>query len=206
VRILPYGDRGLLAEYDDLDSAAAAARRLAADPPPGVLELVPAARTVLLRVASGTPLRLIERRLAELGDPDPATDAPHGAAPLVRIPVRYDGVDLSDAAAALGLSTAELIRRHTAVEWRCAFMGFAPGFGYLVAPDFGPTPPRRATSRPRVPAGSVALAAGYCGVYPRESPGGWHLLGTTDVPLWDLDREPPALLQPGVRVRFEAVP
>lgn len=201
MRVLPYGDRGLLAEYDDLGSASAAAAVLAADPPSGVLELVPAARTVLVRVAPGTRLGAVERWLTEHGDPEPL---PASAGPLVVLPVRYDGPDLSAAADALGVSVAEFVRRHTAVEWRCAFMGFAPGFGYLVAPGAGLDLPRRSTSRSRVPAGSVALAAGYCGVYPRESPGGWQLVGTTDVRLWDLDADPPALLQPGTRVRFEA--
>lgn len=202
MRVLPFGDRALLAEYDDPDTALAAAHRLEATRPVEVRELVPAARTVLVSVDPGASLRRIEAWLRDIGDPAPGTVEP---GPLVVIPVRYDGPDLADAAAALGVAPDELVRRHEAAEWRCAFMGFAPGFGYLVAPHAALDVPRRATSRPRVPAGSVALAAGYCGIYPRESPGGWQLIGTTDAALWDLDRDPPALLTPGARVRFEAV-
>src|SRR5690606_36253387 len=130
-----------------------AAQGLAATRPPEVRELVPAARTVLVRVDAGTSLRRIEAWLRDVGDPEPGAIRP---GPLVVIPVRYDGPDLDDAARALGIPPAELVRRHTETEWRCAFMGFAPGFGYLVAPGSGLDVPRRATSRPRVPAGAVA--------------------------------------------------
>lgn len=202
MRVLPFGDRALLAEYDGLDATLAAVERLDATRPPEVRDLVPAARTVLVRVEPGSSLRRIEAWLREVGDPEPGGGEP-GA--LVVVPVRYDGPDLDDVAAALGIDPGEVVRRHAATEWRCAFMGFAPGFGYLVAPGAALDVPRRATSRSRVPAGAVALAAGHCGIYPRESPGGWQLIGTTDVALWDLDRNPPALLAPGTRVRFEAV-
>ncbi|BDZ44921.1 hypothetical protein GCM10025866_08300 [Naasia aerilata] len=126
----------------------------------------------------------------------------HPAA-AVRIPVSYDGPDLGETAQLLGLSIAELIRRHTAAEWECAFVGFAPGFAYLVSDDLDLAVPRLATSRERVPAGSVGLAGAFSGVYPRESPGGWRIVGSTAVPLWDETRSPPALLPPGTRVRFE---
>jgi KipI family sensor histidine kinase inhibitor len=132
-----------------------------------------------------------------------AATAGHGAGgEPITIPVHYDGSDLADAARLLGISEPELITRHTAVEWRCAFLGFAPGFGYLEAPQADLTVPRRAQSRTAVPAGAVALAGGYSAVYPRRSPGGWQLIGRTDTVLWDLARPDPALLRPGSRVRF----
>jgi KipI family sensor histidine kinase inhibitor len=132
-------------------------------------------------------------------------------APVVMIPVTYSGADLETVAATLGLSTAAVVELHRNATYTVAFMGFAPGFPYLVADEAarGVLPllelPRLATPRTDVPAGSVAVAAGYCGLYPRSSPGGWNLLGRTDAVLFDATREPPALLEPGMRVRFEPV-
>jgi KipI family sensor histidine kinase inhibitor len=120
---------------------------------------------------------------------------------LVEIPVVYDGADLADVAALLDCDEAELVRRHTADEWTVAFCGFAPGFGYLTGQAEWNVP-RRSSPRTKVPAGSVALAGEFSGVYPRESPGGWQLLGRTELAVFDLDRDPAALLQPGRRVRF----
>lgn len=120
----------------------------------------------------------------------------------VVIPVRYDGADLADVAQLLGLTTAEVIAQHTGTVWHCAFVGFAPGFGYLESVDGRLTVPRRTRSRTAIPPGAVALAGGYSAVYPRRSPGGWQLIGTTDAPLWDVDRDPPALIRAGTRVRF----
>ncbi|WP_162794848.1 5-oxoprolinase subunit B family protein, partial [Nonomuraea lactucae] len=125
----------------------------------------------------------------------------------VEIPVVYDGADLADVAALSGLSEREVVAAHTGTPWTVAFCGFAPGFGYLVGGDPRLVVPRRAESRVRVPAGSVALAAEFSAVYPRESPGGWQLIGRTRVAVWDLAADPPALLRPGIRVRFtEASP
>ncbi|MFC2538466.1 MAG: 5-oxoprolinase/urea amidolyase family protein, partial [Lautropia mirabilis] len=121
---------------------------------------------------------------------------------LVRIPVRYDGEDLAEMADYLGLSVEELVRRHAASVWQVAFTGFAPGFAYLSGGDPVFNVPRRASPRTRIPAGSVGLAGTFSAVYPRATPGGWQLIGTTDVPMWDLARTPPALLQPGQRVQF----
>jgi KipI family sensor histidine kinase inhibitor len=123
----------------------------------------------------------------------------------VTLPVRYDGPDLGDAAELLGMTVDELVARHSGARWRAAFVGFAPGFAYLTSADFALDVPRRATSRPRVEAGSVGLAGEFSGVYPRESPGGWQLIGRTDAVLWDVDRDPPALLRPGTDVRFVVV-
>ncbi|WP_345001243.1 5-oxoprolinase subunit B family protein, partial [Tsukamurella soli] len=130
-----------------------------------------------------------------------AADAPPSTGDALTVNVRYDGPDLGD-------DDVALVAAHTAAPWTVAFCGFAPGFGYLVRDDVVPGSilwrPRRETSRPRVPAGSVALAAGYSAVYPRSSPGGWHLIGSTDAVMFDPERDPPALLTPGMRVRFVA--
>jgi KipI family sensor histidine kinase inhibitor len=119
--------------------------------------------------------------------------------------VRYDGDDLDVVARAWGCSTAEVIDRHTSTAYTVAFCGFAPGFAYCTSDLPLPAVPRRSEPRPRVPAGSVALAAEYCGVYPRTMPGGWQLIGTTGAVLFDPRRDRPALLAPGTTVRFEAV-
>jgi KipI family sensor histidine kinase inhibitor len=132
--------------------------------------------------------------------------SPGHPAPSVEIPVRYDGPDLDDVAALAGCRRDELIALHTGALYTAAFIGFAPGFAYLTGGDDRLVVPRRAAPRSAVPAGSVALAAGYCGIYPRESPGGWQLIGTTDAELWNTARAEPALLAPGTRVRFIRVP
>jgi len=121
---------------------------------------------------------------------------------VLEIPVRYDGPDLAEVAARTGLTTAEVVTAHTATDWQVAFGGFAPGFAYLVGGDRRLRVPRRPEPRTAVPAGAVGLAGEYSAVYPRSSPGGWQLVGRTDVPVWDVERDPPALLQPGTLVRF----
>jgi KipI family sensor histidine kinase inhibitor len=118
------------------------------------------------------------------------------------LPVRYDGADLDSVARECGLTVPEVIRRHCEPEYTVQFCGFAPGFGYLSGLDPALRLPRLASPRPAVPAGSVAIAGEFTGVYPRSSPGGWLLLGHTDAVLFDLDRQPPALLRPGVSVRL----
>jgi len=202
VRILPFGEEAVLAEYPDLPAVLAAASALRAAHRPGVVDIVPAARTVLVRFdASVTSRADIERWVgaASTGTPPaPTTD-------LVRIAVRYDGPDLESVAQSLSLSVEQLIARHTGALWTSAFIGFAPGFAYLSSPDPALVVPRRSTSRAAVPAGSVALAGGFTGIYPRSSPGGWQLVGRTDAALWDERRPRPALLPPGTQVRFEAV-
>jgi KipI family sensor histidine kinase inhibitor len=145
------------------------------------------------------PPELIELAEAALGD-DQA--APTGAS--VEIPVRYDGPDLDEVAASTGLSPEDVAARHLGVEYVVGFLGFAPGFAYLLGGDERLRVERRAEPRERVPAGSVALAGPYSGIYPRESPGGWQLIGSTATVLFDATRDPPALLSPGDRVRFVA--
>ena len=127
-----------------------------------------------------------------------------GRGEAVELPVRFDGPDLAEVAELWGMARDEVAGMVTGTAFRVAFCGFAPGFGYLTGLPEPLQVPRRATPRTAVPAGAVALAGPYAGVYPRSSPGGWQLVGTTDVPLWDPDREPAALLSPGTEVRFTA--
>ena len=201
MRLLPCGDTALLVELDTLGEVLRLAAALRANRPVGVAEIVPAARTVLLRCDPEV------RRLAKIADSVRriATNPEQlPTAGTLELRVRYDGEDLAEAAGATGLAERELVDRHLQAWWTVAFCGFSPGFGYLVAdPDAGwPQVPRRNSPRSRVPAGSVALAGEFSGVYPRESPGGWQLIGRTEAVVFDLARDPPALLRPGVRVRF----
>jgi KipI family sensor histidine kinase inhibitor len=198
VRLLPYGDRAVLLEVDDLAAARGLHTALTELALPGVVDLVPAARTVLVVLDEATPVSSVQSALEHVTPrPVEQTDAP-----LVEIPVTYDGEDLDEVARLTGLSTAEVIDGHSASELVAAFGGFAPGFAYLAGLDPRLHVPRRETPRTRVPAGSVAIAGEWAAVYPRSSPGGWRLLGRTDVVLFDPERAPPALLQPGTRVRF----
>jgi KipI family sensor histidine kinase inhibitor len=192
VRIVPVGRDAVLVEVAGAAEAVSLAtwareRSLATD-------VVPGAETVLLDGVSDRD------DLAEvLGGWRPTTDEP---GPLVELPVTYDGPDLDDVAKRWRCSVDEVPARHTSTELVSAFCGFAPGFAYLSGLDV--EVPRLATPRTRVPAGSVALAGRWCGVYPTESPGGWRIIGRTDAVLWDATRAQPALLSPGTRVRFVA--
>ena len=201
MRLLPAGDCALLVELADLPAVLALLDRLRESPLPGVAELIPGARTLLLRWQPG------QARRADLASALQALELEAGAAAPasgreIEIPVRYDGADLAEVAALTGLPVPEVIRRHTATPQVVAFTGFAPGFAYLTGGDPSLQVPRRQSPRPRIPPGSVAIAGPFSGIYPRESPGGWQILGTTPLAMWDLDRARPALLQPGDRVRF----
>lgn len=188
---------------------------LRAHPVDGVQDVLPAAETVLVTLDSVRMAESVRRELeALLGtiQPTGASGVSRGT-PLpetssrepVLIPVHYDGADLDDVARLLGMTVAEVIAAHTGTVWRCGFVGFAPGFGYLESPDGRLTVPRRDQARTAIPAGAVALAGGYSAVYPRGTPGGWQLIGRTEVPMWDVDRDPPALIRAGVAVRFVEV-
>lgn len=202
MRVLAYGDRGLLVEVAGLDEVLGLHAALLANPPDGVVDLVPAMRTLLVRVdPQVTSLARLHRTIAGM-TPRPAGERRHGR---VQIPVRYDGDDLEEVGERTGLGVGGVVDAHTSQAWTVAFMGFAPGFGYLVGEDDRLRVARRAEPRTRVPAGAVGLADNFSGVYPRESPGGWQLIGRTDETMWDLDRDPPALLSPGTEVRFVAV-
>ncbi|MEV5715547.1 allophanate hydrolase subunit 1 [Amycolatopsis mediterranei] len=200
VRLLPCGRRAVLVELDDVLGFQAA---LTQSPPDGVVELVPAARTLLVRFDPS--VTNAERLGALLRQVSPVDSVAADAGEVV-IPVVYDGEDLADVAAETGLSKASVIARHTAGTYVSAFCGFAPGFAYLTGSDPALHVPRRSSPRTRIPAGSVAIAGEYSAIYPSASPGGWRLLGRTGVPVWDVERDPPNLLPPGTRVRFTAVP
>lgn len=199
-RLLPYGEHGLLIECADLDETLGLLRALQATGLGDVTEVVPGAHTLYL--SSTEPLSRQRRRA--LLDLEPLVDDRRPADEL-RIEVRYDGEDLAEVARLVGLSSEEVIAAHTGQTWTVGFCGFAPGFGYLHGSDQRLRVPRRARPRTEVPAGAVGLADVWSGVYPRKGPGGWQLIGRTDRLLWDPSRTPPALLQPGVTVRFVAV-
>jgi KipI family sensor histidine kinase inhibitor len=233
-RLLPCGEHAVLVELDGLEevlalddavraavAAAAGAESVAGaeslaaaesaesatagDPAfADVVDVVPAARTLLVVVHEGADVLPVRTALSTLSADRPTSaDALRRGAPhVVEIPVHYDGPDLGEVAELTGLARHEVVAAHTQTPWRFAFAGFAPGFAYLAGGDSRLRVPRRSEPRTSVPAGSVGLAGEFSAVYPRASPGGWQLLGHTDATLWDVERRPPALLQPGSVVRF----
>ena len=199
-----YGDRALLIECASTSEVLAVASALRDAELRGVTDIIPGARTVLVALTEPAQQAATRIRLADIEVGDETTSVrPDGA--NVVIDVVYDGADLGAVAALVGMDTDGVVAAHTGTLWRVGFGGFAPGFAYLVDGDPRLAVPRRAEPRTRVPAGSVALAGEFSGVYPRESPGGWQLIGHTDAVLWDVDRPQPALLTPGMWVRFRAV-
>jgi KipI family sensor histidine kinase inhibitor len=199
MRFLPVRDDAVLIELDDLDTTLALFDSLTSDPISGTGELIPGARTLLVsyRPSAVTPARIVRAvRSRDLG----ARAAGDGT--LIEVPVTYDGEDLDEVAGLLGISAAEVVRLHTGQDYSVGFTGFAPGFAYLTGGHPALDVPRRSSPRTRIPAGSVALAGTFSGVYPRESPGGWQLIGTTESLMWDLGRDRAALMLPGDRVRF----
>jgi KipI family sensor histidine kinase inhibitor len=198
--VRPYGDSAVLVELPSLPAVLGLHTALDADRRAGVLDLVPAARTLLVigdpRIAPPPVLADWVRTVAwEPRMPEAASDP-------VELAVRYDGPDLPAVADLLGMSPEAVVALHTASTWTAAFGGFAPGFAYLVTDHERLAVPRRTEARVIVPAGSVGLAGSFSGVYPRASPGGWQLLGTTDATLWHAERG--ALVRPGATVRFRA--
>ncbi len=184
----------------------AAARSLEAARIPNVVDVVPAylALTVFYDPHRASYDEIAATLLDACAHPIPG--AHDTAAPRnVLIPVYYDGMDLDAVAAATGLSTSEVIIRHASRTYTVDLLGFVPGFAYLSEIDPSLQLPRRPEPRPRVPAGSVAIAAAYTGVYPLDTPGGWHIIGRTKTTMFDSLREPPALLRAGDTVRFERV-
>ncbi|WP_326592383.1 5-oxoprolinase subunit B family protein [Streptomyces sp. NBC_01294] len=200
MRTLVVGGEALLIELDSAAEVAALhaelLRRRDAGELGAVRDLVPAARTVLLdgvRDPAALGARIARWEVPPLAETE---------GPLVSVPVRYDGPDLEEVAERWGVCPQEVAGIVGGTVFRVAFCGFAPGFGYLTGLAERFHLPRRDTPRTAVPAGSLALAGEYAGVYPRSSPGGWQLIGSTDAVLWDPGREPAALFAPGVRVRF----
>jgi KipI family sensor histidine kinase inhibitor len=205
VNVLPFGDAALLVELDDLDAVLAFTAAARAADLDGLLDVVPAAQTVLLVTEPGTALAPLVKQVTTLTS-TLDVDSAGSDVEAVEIEVVYDGPDLAEVARLTGLDEEEVVAAHTGTPWRIAFGGFAPGFAYLTGGDPRLAVPRRDEPRTSVPAGAVGLAGEYSGVYPRSSPGGWQLIGRTDAILWDASRNPPALLAPGGTVRFRAVP
>ena len=191
------GDHGALLELPDNAAAVRVARRLTSECA-GLVDVVPGHRTVLV-TWDEEPEEL--RVLAEAALRD--DQAPLAGA-SIEIPVRYDAPDLEEVARLTALSPEDVAARHLEAEYVVGFLGFAPGFAYLLGGDERLRVERRAEPRELVPAGSVALAGPYSGIYPRESPGGWQLIGSTTAVLFDSTRDPPALLSAGDRVHFVA--
>nr|WP_218880825.1 allophanate hydrolase subunit 1 [Kineosphaera limosa] len=219
---MPSGERAILIEVDDLAEvialrAALDERVLDARLVPTVshnpdapsrsvwahvLDVVPAAQTVLVTVDDNDAVSTLRREVREVARPLGSEQLPPPER-TVRIPVVYDGPDLEDVALRTGLTQDEVVAAHTAAEYTVAFGGFSPGFVYLVGGDPRLEVPRHHEPRTKVRPGSVGVAGKFSGVYPRDSPGGWQLLGHTDAVMWDIDRNPPELLRPGYGVRFE---
>lgn len=199
MRVLPFGDAALLVEVDGLPEVLSLAAVMRAERPAEVLDVVPAARTVLVIADAPTSVDGLVRWVTSLSSAT-LSDAVYGEE--VEIPVIYDGPDLAEVSRLTGLSEDDVVAAHTETPWQIAFGGFAPGFAYLTGGDPRLAVPRKDEPRTSVPAGSVGLAGEFSGVYPRASPGGWQLIGRTDAQLWDAERDPPALLVPGGTVRF----
>jgi 5-oxoprolinase (ATP-hydrolysing) subunit B len=195
VRLLPCGPAAVLAEYDSLNDVIAVADVLRQSALVGIVDVVPGARTVLVRY-DAVDREALERLLV----PPVGYQRPSGA--VVDIPVVYDGADLVEVAATTAMTVEQLVELHSSVTYTAAFVGFTPGFAYLVGLPTALHLPRRATPRTAVPAGSVAIASEFTGVYPTVSPGGWHLLGRTPVAMFDVERAHPVLVAAGDRVRF----
>lgn len=190
-----YGEHALLIDARDAEHAQQVAAAIRAADIDNINDVVPADGTVVViadAIDDGVRTRVSSVRVEVLKS-NPRTHV---------IPVVYDGADLDDVAQQTGFSVDEVVRLHTAVTYRVAFLGFAPGFGYLTGLDDRLRLHRRATPRARVPAGSVAIGGDYAAVYPVASPGGWWLLGRTSTALFDAANDPPALFSPGDSVRF----
>jgi len=215
--VAPCGDAWVMVDWGTHPRANVAARalaaRLRADPPAFCSEAVAGVRTLALRIAAegGDDARAPQRAAAldwlRATAPEAlAWDAPAGRA--VVLPACYDATeapDLDEVAAATGLTTAEVIERHVASTFVAEVVGFMPGFAYLGGLDARLALPRRATPRPRVPEGSIAIAGRQTAVYPNASPGGWHLIGRCPLRLFDAARTPPAVMGEGDQIRFEPI-
>lgn len=209
-RVMPAGDAAWLVELPDRLDAAVNSRavglgeQVRGEALPGVRDVVVGYRTVMVYVdplAAGAAA--VKRRLDELIAQSAPASEPAGTS--IEVPVCYDGgcgPDLPDVAAFAGCSTDDVIARHLGREYRVFVVGFMPGFAYMASVDPRIAAPRRSSPRLKVPAGSVAIAAGQTGIYPSESPGGWHLIGRTPIKPYDPARAEPFLFAPGDRVRF----
>jgi KipI family sensor histidine kinase inhibitor len=195
MKLIDYGEHAILAELDDPRLVPHVRTALADEP--GVLDAVAGACTVLAIVAPGTAASV--RAAFERGV---TTDAGREL-PTARVPVVYDGDDLAEVAAEVGLTPDDVVAMHSDSDYVVRFCGFSPGFAYLDGLPEQLHVPRHPEPRTSVPAGAVGIAGEFTGIYPRRSPGGWRLIGRTDLTLWDVTRPQPALLVPGTRIRFE---
>jgi KipI family sensor histidine kinase inhibitor len=203
--ILDYGDHALMVQCGSTAEVLAWAAALDGAALPGVVDIVPGARTVLVKLDGPRHQGATRERLRKLritADSIPAAPADRRADAV--IDVVYDGPDLAEVASRTGLTRSEVIDAHCGTLWQVGFSGFAPGFAYLVDGDPRLRVPRRSEPRTSVPAGSVALAGEFSAVYPRRSPGGWQLIGHSDAVLWDIERPTPASLTQGMWVQFRA--
>ncbi|KAA9161117.1 5-oxoprolinase subunit PxpB [Amycolatopsis acidicola] len=202
MRWLPYGTDAVLVECDSLGEMSAVRATVAAADVPGVVEVIPGARTVLVVARPDSKALPEVRSLVEAAD---LANPPSADPREIVLDVRYDGADLELVAETAGIGVDEVVSLHTGAEYTVAFTGFAPGFAYLTGLPEPLRQSRLDTPRTRVPVGSVGLAGEFTGVYPRSSPGGWRLLGHTDAVLFDPRADRPALLAPGDRVRFRSL-
>lgn len=202
LRCRPFGEWGLLVECDDLDTVRSVRAGLQLRRLPWMRALVPAYDSLLVlgRPGCGEQLDALAAELPKEPLPIVCFVAPRE----ITLEVTYDGPDLADVCALTGLSADEVVARHTAPAYTVAFLGFSPGFPYLLGLDPALHVPRLASPRTTVPAGSVGLGGDQTGVYPSATPGGWRLIGRTATRLFDPAREPAALLSPGDLVRFVA--
>jgi KipI family sensor histidine kinase inhibitor len=208
VRFRPCGDAAVLLELDDLAEVMATAPALlqARSETSMIIDVVPAARTILVRFdPAQTTIAGVAAWIERQPTPADRTVLDRSEPRIIEVPVTYDGADLDEVGRLTGLGPDGVVAAHTARPWTVAFLGFAPGFAYCTGGDPRLRVPRRADPRQRVPIGAVGLADDLTAVYPRASPGGWQLIGRTDVAVWDPERDPPALLAPGTTVQFQAV-
>ena len=198
----PYGERGVLIECRDLKEVHALFRAFRGSDL--VEECVPGAQTLFVRPRdpATSSAELVRRITSLLTGPEAFRDVER---PIHTVDVVYDGIDLDDVAALTAMSVEEVIVRHAAPTYTVAFLGFSRAFPYLAGLDPALVVPRLESPRPSVPAGSIAMGAGFTGIYPASTPGGWRLLGRSRVIFFDENRDPPSLLTPGDRVRFRAV-
>jgi KipI family sensor histidine kinase inhibitor len=203
--VLDYGDQALMLQCGSTADVLAWTDALRAAALPGVVDIVPASRTVLVKLRGPRFQGVTRQRLRKLRVTyDAAASASADRSADVVIDVIYDGPDLAEIASHTGLTTAQVINAHTGTPWRVGFGGSVPGFAYLVGGDSRLRVPRKSEPRTSVPAGSVALAGEFSAIYPRQSPGGWQIIGHTHAVLWDIDRPNPALLTQGRWVQFRA--
>jgi inhibitor of KinA len=224
MRIEPLGDSALIVRVVDefqpdtsLAAALAALRHLEAAAIPGVIELAPAYTTIGVffdpaRIESATadnsPFDILAAKIQSVLNASAFADETASAATAVEIPVCYDrefAADLAEVARHAGLSEDEVVRRHSSASYRVSCVGFTPGFPFLSGLPPKLATPRRASPRKEIPAGAVGIGGAQTGIYPRKSPGGWNLIGRTPLRLFDVQREPPALLQAGDRVHFRKI-